>query len=83
MERHATLQEVIDLHGSVIVSKVAAIVKARPDGTPKLRIIIDMLRSLVNSFVKLEERIVLPRLADMISDLIALSTALESGTRKS
>ena len=71
------------MHGSVIVSKVAAIVKARPAGTPKLRIIIDMLRSLVNSFVKLEERIVLPRLADMISDLIALSTALESGTRKS
>ena len=78
--RYDTFEEVVVLHGKVIVSKVAAIVKMRPDGTPKLRIIIDMLRSMVNSYVRLEERIVLPRLADMISDLIALAGALESGT---
>ena len=79
MTRHDTLEEVVELHGKVIVSKVSAIVKMRPDGTPKLRIIIDMLRSMVNTYVRLEERIILPRLADMISDLIALSGALEEG----
>ena len=80
VERHATLDDVVKMHGQVIVSKVAAIVKTRADGTEKLRIIIDMLRSSVNSFVRIEERIILPRLADMIADLIALAGALESGT---
>jgi hypothetical protein len=52
--------------GPVVVSKMAAIVKERGDGTMKLRLITDMLRSGVNAFVKLSERIVLPRLYDMI-----------------
>ena len=80
VKRYDTLEEAVKLHGKVFVSKVAAIVKMRQDGTPKLRIIIEMLRSMVNSFVRLEERIILPRLADMISDLIALARALEIGS---
>ena len=63
--------------GKVIISKVAAITKTREDGSVKLRIIIDMLRSYVNTFVKLSERIVLPRLMDIISDVLALLKAME------
>ena len=37
----------------VIMSSVAALIKERDDGTYKVRIIFDMLRSMVNSFVKL------------------------------
>ena len=61
-----------------MVSRVAAITKLRDDGSTKLRIIIDMLRSMVNSFVKLEERIVLPRLMDVITDILALAEAAEA-----
>ena len=45
-----------------VVSKMAAAIKVREDGTKKVRLIIDMLRSGVNNRVKLTERIVLPRL---------------------
>ena len=45
-----------------------------------VRISIDMLRSMVNSFVKLSERIVLPRLMDIVTDIIDLAGAcLASG----
>ena len=56
-----------------ILSRVAALIKERDDGTYKVRIIIDMLRSLVNSFVKPSERIVLPRLMDVVTDIIDLA----------
>ena len=59
----------------VIISKVAAIIKQREDGSQKVRIIIDMLRSRVNAFVRLSERIVLPRLMDVVSDILALMDA--------
>ena len=64
--------EVLGRFGSVVVSKMAAVTKVREDGTTKLRIIIDMLRSGVNRFVKLQERIVLPRLVDAVDDLMEL-----------
>ena len=41
----------------VLVSKLAAIVKTRNDGSERVRIIIDMLRSGLNLLEKLEERI--------------------------
>ena len=56
----------------MIVSRVAALIKERDDGTVKVRIIINMLPSMVNSFVRLSERIVLPRLMDVVSDLVDL-----------
>ena len=37
-----------------------------------MRIIIDMLRSNVNRFVKLHERVVLPRLRDVVEGLLWL-----------
>jgi hypothetical protein len=73
--KYDKLEDVHGKLGQVIVSKIAAIIKVRDDGTVKLRIIIDMLRSMVNSFVKLSERIVLPRLMDVVTDLLALAEA--------
>ena len=46
--KYASLADAQRALGDVIVSRVAAIAKLRDDGTTKLRIIIDMLRSMVN-----------------------------------
>ena len=62
----------------VLVSKLAAIVKVRNDGSERVRIIIDMLRSGLNLFVKLEERIVLPRLRDIIANALWLLSMAEN-----
>lgn len=59
----------------VIVSRVAAIIKDKEDGTLKVRIIINILRSMVGSFVKLCERIVLPSLMYVDTDQIELANA--------
>jgi len=75
VEEHASWEALLEAYPNVVVSKIAAIVKTKDDGTAKTRIIIDMLRSMVNSFVKLHERIVLPRLIDVVSDLIDLAHA--------
>ena len=53
-------------------TKIATLVKARPDGTNKIRFIVDMLRSGVNALTKAEERIVLPRGADLVRDILDL-----------
>ena len=63
---------VIKKFGNVVVSKMAAIVKTKEDGSTKLRLIIDMRRSHVNEHVKIQERIVLPRVIDMLQDTLAL-----------
>jgi len=80
IEAFPTWEDLERRHGKVIVSKIAAIVKKRDDGSAKTRIIIDMLRSKVNSFVKLSERIVLPRLMDVVTDIIDLATAAAKET---
>ena len=51
----------------VVVSKLAAILKTRPDGTLKTRLVVDYRRSGVNSFVMANERVVLPRLRDALA----------------
>ena len=52
---------------------MAALTKTREDGSLKLRLIIDMLRSGVNEHVRVHERIVLPRLSDMAEGLVDLA----------
>ena len=71
--KYATYEDLKRQFNDVIISKVAALIKDRDDGTQKVRIIIDMLRSRVNAFVRLSERIVLPRLMDIVTDLLALT----------
>jgi len=57
---------------SVVVSKLAAILKPRADGTLKVRLVIDYRRSGVNAHVRTSERVVLPRLKDAIADAVFL-----------
>ena len=52
----------------VVLTKLALITKFKADGTPKHRLIWDLLRSDVNSSATLQERIVLPRVRDAVGD---------------
>ena len=51
------------------ISKLALIVKERPDGSKKRRLIIDLRRSGGNSKAKLEEKLVLPRSVDIVQSI--------------
>eukprot|EP00435_Cladocopium_sp_Y103_P022173 s2755_g5.t1 len=50
-------------------SKLALIIKQKPDGSTKRRIVIDMKRSQGNNRAKVTERIVLPRAQDIVNSL--------------
>eukprot|EP00435_Cladocopium_sp_Y103_P072540 s106_g40.t1 len=50
-------------------SKLALIIKQKPDGSTKRRIVIDMKRSQGNKRAKVEERIILPRAQDIVNSL--------------
>ena len=50
-------------------SKMALIIKEKSDGTRKRRIVIDMRRSMGNARCRVSERITLPRIQDLVSDL--------------
>ena len=65
-------QEVVKRWPNARATKIATLVKARQDGTHKIRFIVDMLRSGVNALTKAEERIVLPRGADLVRDILDL-----------
>ena len=56
----------------VTLSPLGLISKVRADGTQKHRIIWDLLKSRVNTVVRQGERIVLPRIADVINDAVHL-----------
>eukprot|EP00435_Cladocopium_sp_Y103_P075273 s22_g55.t1 len=51
------------------ISKLAIIVKERPDKTKKRRLIIDLRRSGGNSKAKLREKLILPRACDAVRSL--------------
>ena len=53
------------MHQGVVVSRLAAIPKEKLDGTTKIRLIV---------FVELNERILLPRIRDVVADLMSLVT---------
>ena len=55
--------------GAGTCSKLALILKEKPDGTTKRQLILDMKRSGGNDRACITERIVLPRLADIVSML--------------
>jgi hypothetical protein len=55
---------------SVVVSKLAAILKPKADGSLKVRLVIGYRRSGVNAHVRASERVVLPRLKDAIADAV-------------
>ena len=63
-----TWHDVLKRFGSCVVSKLACIIKVKRDGRTKIRLVIDFRRSGVNGHVKAAERVVLPRIADVLSD---------------
>ena len=56
------------------VNKLALISKVKSDGTTKHRIVWDLSESGVNSFVHQGQRVVLPRVSDVITDMFALAS---------
>lgn len=50
-------------------SKLAVILKQKPDGSTKGRIVIDLRRSQGNQRAKVKERIVLPQAQDIVTSL--------------
>ena len=70
--RRMTWDEISKLFGSGTVSKMALILKQKPDGTTKRRIILDLRRSGGNDKCEVEERITLPRLSDVLEMMRSL-----------
>ena len=64
--RRMSWDEVAKLFGSGTVSKMALLLKEKPDGSTKRRIILDLRRSGGNEKCEVEERICLPRLSDVL-----------------
>ena len=62
---------------TVVLSKLALISKTRADGSVSHRLIWDLLRSRVNESVRLSERIILPRLQDVVEDSLELARGSE------
>ena len=60
------------------ISKLAIIIKERPDKTKKRRLIIDLRRSGGNSKARLEERLVLPRAVDAVAMMRTMSKLQEA-----
>ena len=66
------------VHGKITLSKVGAVVTTKNE-KKKVRLIHDLRRSLVNSEVVIKERLVLPRLSDVIEDTTDMLLKAKSG----
>ena len=77
--RYDTWEDVIEAFGGALVSKLACIVKARDDGTLKVRNVLDLRRSGYNRLVAVPERVVLPRLHDLVEDSRVLMRHAKQG----
>ena len=70
-----TWNEVEERLGKIgTVSKLALILKRRPDNSIKRRIVIDLRRSGGNLRAKVEERLILPRISDVLRSLRKMRT---------
>ena len=72
LERIGSWKKVLQRWPTARATRIATLVKARPDGTNKVRFIVDMLRSGVNGLATAGERIVLPRGVDLVKDVLDL-----------
>ena len=61
-------------YGQLVLSKIACIVNSK-DGVQKVRLIHDLRRSAVNAKILLRERLVLPRLCDVVQSTLDLMEA--------
>ena len=76
-----TWKDLVDAVGSedITLNKFALVTKKKPDGSIKYRIVWDLRVSRVNERVSQGERIVLPRLLDVVNDVVKLAQHLEVG----
>ena len=66
VEKFQSWKEVVSTFGEdARLSRMACIVKMRPDGSQKVRLVIDTRRSGVNGLASIRERVILPRVADI------------------
>ena len=72
LEVIGTWKDVQERWPDAMATRIATLVKAREDGSKKIRFIVDMRRSGVNALSIAGERIVLPRGSDLIRDLMDL-----------
>ena len=63
--------------GRLVQSRIGVIVKEKEDGSTKVRLVHDLKRSGVNAQIIIKERIVLPRLFDVINAILDLMGTLE------
>ena len=57
----------------IVLNRLALITKEKPDGSLKHRLVWDLRRSGVNHAISQGERVVLPRLGDLVGDVLALA----------
>ncbi|CAE7649343.1 unnamed protein product, partial [Symbiodinium sp. CCMP2592] len=73
LERIGEWEDVVARWPDAITTRIATIVKERPDGTAKTRFVVDMRRSGIKGLAtKFSERIVLPRGCDAVEGILDL-----------
>ncbi len=63
----------------ITLNKLGLVTKIREDGTTKYRLVWDLRRSGVNEHVHQGERVILPRLQDVVEDILYLLNLCEEG----
>ena len=63
----------------LVLNKLGLISKVKPDGSMKHRLVWDLLRSGVNGITLQGERVVLPRIMDLVKSIAALAASRKSG----
>ena len=79
--RYSSLEEAAHALGveGLVLNKLGLISKIKADGTLKHRLVWDLLRSGVNAITLQGERVVLPRILDLVNSIAELATALGVG----
>ena len=72
LQRIGTWEKIRNKWPKALATKLAVLVKEKPDKSLKVRFIVDMLRSGVNGLTKLSERIILPRGQDLVESILDL-----------
>lgn len=72
LERVGAWEKVKHKWPKALATKLAVLVKEKPDKSLKVRFIVDMLRSGINGLTRLNERIILPRGQDLVQAILDL-----------
>eukprot|EP00971_Amphidinium_carterae_P047200 929608-Amphidinium_carterae.1 len=75
-EVYDSVEEMRRRHGSevdIVLNRLGLISKVKPDGRTKHRLVWDLRRSRVNSRLRQGQRVVLPRLRDIVDDFLHIA----------